>query len=163
MKRHRRLNKRMPVLSTEQAARFWSKVKRGCEDECWDWIASLESGYGRVGFAPYGLFKANRIAYFLSTGIDPGEMGVLHKCDRPQCCNPSHLILGTDSDNNATRAEKGRSRHHIVDCTRKNFRPQTVRVIRNSTLSQLALSRKYNVNRNTIRNIQARITYKHVA
>jgi hypothetical protein len=35
-------------------------------------------------------------------------MLVLHGCDRPQCCNPRHLRLGTPGDNIRDMDERGR-------------------------------------------------------
>jgi hypothetical protein len=35
-------------------------------------------------------------------------MSVLHRCDNPPCVNPSHLFLGTQTDNIKDRTSKGR-------------------------------------------------------
>jgi len=53
-------------------------------------------------------YRANRVAYFLEYGIDPGNLCVLHTCDNPICCNPKHLFLGTHQDNMQDAARKGR-------------------------------------------------------
>lgn len=37
-------------------------------------------------------------------------MSVLHHCDNPPCCRPSHLFLGTPADNMADMDRKGRRR-----------------------------------------------------
>jgi len=52
---------------------------------------------------------AHRIVYELTTGVDPGDLIVMHSCDNPPCCNPAHLSLGTVAENNRDRKEKGRS------------------------------------------------------
>ena len=63
----------------------------------------------------YGSVKKNgtplrvpRIAYELTFGAIPFGMFVLHKCDTPQCYEPSHLFLGTASDNAKDKVSKDR-------------------------------------------------------
>jgi hypothetical protein len=100
--------------------RFWSKVDCGDPGECWEWTGSkTRAGYGRFWVGRKGTF-ATRISFELSTGTQiPEELFVLHRCDNPSCVNPSHLFLGTASDNQQDSVSKGR--HHE---TRKTHCPK---------------------------------------
>lgn len=66
---------------------------------CWPWLCSFDKdGYGRTSL--FGInYQVHRVVYKIATGIDPGELIVRHKCDNPPCCNPAHLLLGTNADN----------------------------------------------------------------
>jgi hypothetical protein len=44
----------------------------------------------------------------LFVGPIPDDMGICHRCDTPPCVNPDHLFLGTQKDNMADCAAKGR-------------------------------------------------------
>jgi len=37
-------------------------------------------------------------------------MVIRHTCDRPQCCNPAHLLIGTVKDNSDDKMARGRHR-----------------------------------------------------
>lgn len=89
--------------------RFWPKVDKRCSDECWVWRGGRYSrGYGRFFLAGKSA-RAHRIAWQLANGeAVPAGMIVCHSCDNPPCVNPSHLWLGTGTDNYADMVQKGR-------------------------------------------------------
>jgi hypothetical protein len=95
------------------ADRFWEKVDVRGPTECWPWLAAGgRAGCGRlrIGNNRWGrLVNAPRVAWFISRGEWPPEnKHVCHRCDNPPCCNPAHLWLGTNSDNQRDCVTKGR-------------------------------------------------------
>lgn len=100
-----------PKISDSDTIRFWNKVNIVQLDECWDWMGSKfrkESGGYGIFCINRKSYPANRIAYWFSHGLFPGEFQTCHVCDRPICCNPCHLFLGTVADNMADRNAKNR-------------------------------------------------------
>lgn len=100
------------------ADRFWSKIdKNGPIPEhrpelgrCWIWVArSWAHGYGKIKVEGKWI-GSHRVAWLLEIGQITDDLFVLHKCDNPACCNPSHLFLGTHEDNMADMVKKGRAR-----------------------------------------------------
>src|SRR5690349_1291171 len=94
-----------PVLSRFDTARFWSYVDRRGPNDCWPWLKGRDAdGYGHFK-ADHRYLRAHKIAFFLSTGSWP--LLVLHDCDNPPCCNPSHLKSGTQLENMHDKIRKG--------------------------------------------------------
>jgi hypothetical protein len=75
------------MTPTTPSERFWAKVSRGADDECWLWQASAKpNGYGQFG---HGL--AHRFAYEDARGPIPAGLVIDHLCQRRRCVNPTHL------------------------------------------------------------------------
>jgi len=63
---------------------------------------------------------AHRVAWVIAFGpIPPGKF-VLHHCDEPLCIRPHHLFLGTQAENLADMAAKGRGRTSQFSTAEKN-------------------------------------------
>jgi len=93
------------------AERFWSMVDRSQAGPaaCWPWTRSKVKGYGSFHIRRGGSSKrAHRLAYELTNGPVPAGLVVMHLCDRPECCQPAHLSVGTHADNHRDAVRKGR-------------------------------------------------------
>jgi HNH endonuclease len=83
-------------------------------EDCWLWHGSTNQwGYGSITLKATILdgrirIGAHRLSYLLFMGSISENLLVLHKCDEPRCCNPSHLWLGTQKDNIEDMFKKGR-------------------------------------------------------
>lgn len=102
----------LPRATRSVVERFWEKVERRGDDECWPWTGAKDrKGYGQFTFSqPKRRVTASRAAYELTHEAIPAGLCVMHDCDNPPCCNPKHLRLGTIADNNRDMYEKGRGR-----------------------------------------------------
>ena len=93
--------------------KFLERVKIAGENECWPWTGNSfhKFGYGmcsdpRVKRRSIG---AHRAAFLYWKGEITKGRHVLHSCDNPRCCNPSHLSLGSGADNVRDMQGKGRN------------------------------------------------------
>lgn len=101
---------------------FWSDemVERlEGKDGCWLWRAPIAAdGYGRFGCSTYGeggrkTYPAHKVSWELATGekVRTGLL-VCHHCDNRRCIRPSHLFVGTHTDNMRDMWAKGRGWNH---------------------------------------------------
>ena len=95
--------------------RFWGKVDVGDSEECWPWLGSRNGdGYGRF-WDKDKLVRAHSFA-LEEFGVPVNQKQVLHHCDNPPCCNPSHLFLGDPLINTRDMIAKGRR----ASCEKEN-------------------------------------------
>ena len=154
-------------LSIEQ--RFWHWVDvRDSNEECWDWQGvTWRKGYG--GFKlPDRAIGAHRMAWLLANNVVdiPEGMFVCHRCDRPPCCNPHHLFLASNVENQRDMYAKGRGRKAVGIANAKSVLTEDiVREIRQrrrdgATLLQLMAS--YGMSRSGMWAVISGRTWKHV-
>ncbi len=151
--------------------KVWSKVDKRGPDECWPWIGCKKEGYGyinlRVGLRSKGKQKkiaAHRSVYELIKGKIPHGMLVRHSCHNPSCCNPSHLLVGTDADNARDKCLAGRSlqgeRNPRAKLTKNKV--LTIRKLRTRGWTLKRIAQRYDVNIATVGYICSRRIWSHV-
>jgi hypothetical protein len=88
---------------------------------------------------------------------------VRHICDNPRCNNPSHLIGGTQGDNNRDTVTRGRHKYNsnLVSINSKLTKEQVIS-IRSDTRNNTEISKEYNMSRESIRDIKNRRTWKTI-
>lgn len=159
-------------LKNKTSSLFWSKIKFGEPNECWEWQAyrSKKMGYGRWK----SMYKSDKrkftmahiISYESVFGDIPKGLLCLHKCDNPCCCNPNHLFAGTHQDNSNDKIKK--NRHTILNGSKNG----NSKLLENDVFmiklrlskgeSQAAIARSFSVTKENIWCIDRGYTWKHV-
>lgn len=92
----------MYLLDDKVRARLLRHM-RVTELGCWEWTGvTARNGYGSMQIKDDGKWvtaRVHRVAYGIFIGPVPEGRNVLHSCDIRRCFNPSHLRIGTQSEN----------------------------------------------------------------
>jgi hypothetical protein len=149
--------------------RFWSKVDKRSDDECWEWTQHRKSsGYGQFVLRKGVFLTASRVALALTIGrpLRQGELAC-HRCDNPPCCNPAHIFAGTAYDNATDAINKGRAnRSHGEKHKSARLTEDIVREIRQlepvyGLDARLAV--EFGISANSIRKVRQGKSWRHVA
>jgi hypothetical protein len=102
------------LFSDRQAESF--RRRRGLgPNGCVPWLGYRNAdGYGKVNLNGR-IWNAHRAIYTDVHGPIPDGLVVRHTCDNAACVNIDHLVLCTDADNAADKAQRRRSRTKLTD------------------------------------------------
>jgi len=95
-------------VSVPLEQRFWAKVQKLSDDQCWPWQGANRRGYGLI-WKNGSSQPATQVSWEIAneTPFPAGKMAC-HTCDNPTCVNPAHIWPGTMSDNILDCVAKGR-------------------------------------------------------
>ena len=153
-----------PITDAEREKLFWKKVAVTADSKCWEWLASKdEHGYGWFKTATKTI-KAHRYSYALRYGPFSDNLECLHGCDNPGCVNPSHLHLGSHTENMREMFERKRAaigeRASSAKLTADEVRE--IRELCAAGVLQKTVGDMYSMDRTTISGIVSHKQWKHV-
>jgi hypothetical protein len=113
---------------------------------CLTWLGHVQTkGYGFIRCD--GRYQVTmRIVWQHFHGEIPEGMSVMHKCDNRRCCEPRHLMLGTNADNILDKAKKGRARKKL----HKEQIPEIRKMLAEGIVSQTEIGRQFGVHQSVI-------------
>lgn len=104
--------------------------------------------------------RAHRLAYCQAHGLQLEQidgMTVRHKCDNPPCINPSHLELGTHTDNMRDMMKRGRGRQPKGEkngrATLTDLQAQQIRERQDATCRELG--KKFGIHHSQVSRIRS--------
>ena len=150
--------------------KFWAKVEKG--NSCWTWTGSNSNNYG-VFSIQNTYRRATHLAYIFTYQLPiDTKLYLCHTCDNPICVNPEHLYEGNPKTNAQDRMARGRSKGLFTkdtpttfkkgnECGKRKLSVSLATPIKKDlkTMRQCDVIRKYNVNRDAVRNIKREITW----
>lgn len=141
-------------INLEVIERFHEKWQADPESGCWEWTsAKMPTGYGQMKIpSTRKQVYAHRLSYMIHKGDIPEGMQVCHACDNPSCVKPSHLFLGTSSDNHLDM--KAKERHlngeKNVGAKLTADKVRDIHALRAQGLSQGKIARTYGIAQGTV-------------
>lgn len=148
---------------------FEDRLRRSTEKQyndvaCLEWTGATDNnGYGSLT-SKRRRHKAHRIAWERAFGPIPERLGVLHHCDNPPCCEPTHLFLGSQAINMADAAAKDRvvngSRIKGAKLTESDI--PDIRAMLDDGMPQRLIAHRFKVCQSQISEINAGRAWKYV-
>lgn len=153
----------MARSKTNSLIRFWSKVDKRLDNECWNYVAGVDKdGYGQFWDSDNNKqTKAHRYSAEIHLGKQDG-MCVCHTCDNPLCVNPKHLFYGTHQDNIKDKINKNRQAKGEMQGHHKLTNDQIVSIKNRMNENYKKLCQEFNVVPSTIYRIWRNDTWKHI-
>lgn len=163
------------MIDDSLVKRFWSKVNKKTENECWEWIGTVRnkrSGYGHIRLTKQRkTVYASRLSlsiYEKLNDIPNSNILCCHKCDNPICVNPNHLFWGSHLNNVQDMIKKNR---RVISCSKgenngfSKLKEDEIREIKkliNEGYNNKEIAKVYNVTHSNISSIKLNKTWKHL-
>jgi len=155
----------------KQKSEFYDVFRRinmhdGDKELCWEWKGAHGKGT-RGEYRPRVVigqkdYYVHRIVYQLYTGytLQTGDV-IRHNCDNSWCCNPHHMIVGTQADNVQDMLARERVGMRLFYVKRIM---QMLETGCDASFVTAKMKEGYNIQLDvsTIRKIRMRTLYKHV-
>jgi hypothetical protein len=89
--------------------RVLANIEVELETGCWIWLGSGTDHHGMISTETRKNEYVHRVMYEHANEmkLKPGDV-VRHNCDNGFCCNPEHLLLGTQKENAQDRSQRQR-------------------------------------------------------
>ena len=141
--------------------RFWSKIKLGALDDCWEWTAGKRNGYGRFWMNGKMVSAHRAMLQFVGREI-PDGMHVCHHCDNPSCVNPVHLFVGSPADNTQDMIHKKRIDRRGERNNLAKLCNEDILLIRSLNQPAKSIAKFFDMSKSSIERIRSRKTWSHV-
>lgn len=146
--------------------KFWSHVVKRGKDECWPWKkCSTKYAYFNDGTSTV---LAHRFSYELKHGKGSAKGKIIrHTCDNPPCCNPNHLVKGSQQDNMNDKIARGRA-HNLKgnECSWAKLNEEDVvdikQLLKTKRYFHKTIAKWYNVHCVTITDINLGRSWRHI-
>ena len=156
--------------SQKEIDRLFGRVRKFGDDGCWIWQGACDkAGYGAIKYRGRKI-NTHRLSLMANLGVSelPKGMDVMHTCNCRQCVNPSHLKLGTRSENMKHAHEDGRGYDFIAHgeehaCSKLSESDvREIRRLREKGLSLESIARRYGVAKRTVFGVVSGSSWKHI-
>ncbi len=136
---------------------------------CWMWsLHTDDDGYGRCSNPikiKFGERKAHRLSFIGFKHPIPTGLQVRHKCRNRSCCNPDHLELGTQVQNNLDKKRDGTEAKGESHGCAKLTEEQVLSIrykYRTEKIKQVDLAREFGVSKQVVNKILNRKLWVHI-
>ena len=132
---------------------FWENVQVLGLDDCWNWLKGKDS----YGYGAFKRQKTHRIAYLITRGFIPNGFHILHKCNNPGCCNPTHLRAGTHQEN----MQQAYAENRFAGRRKLQFSDEELKIILDKSIPPLQVTKMIKISMQTVRNWRALGVHKN--
>lgn len=131
-------------------------TKGGDDTSCWPWQGGASSLHKDRPYFQYEgkRWLAYRLVYTLVNGEIPEGKVIRHKCDNSLCCNPKHLIPGTQSENENDKYLNDRAGLPVAVVREIKRLLQTTNATQQTIAEYVSKRYNYNISRSAVRNIK---------